>query len=79
MIKIIKHGHAPYRGVCKSCECIFTFDDDDIKNNGGQKDYYEYIPCPDCGKENIINARYKYRNFISDTEKNSKDDFWGWN
>ena len=33
MIKVIKHGHAPYQMTCKNCECVFTFEDSDIKNN----------------------------------------------
>ena len=33
MIKVIKHGHAQYKMICKYCECVFTFEDSDIENN----------------------------------------------
>ena len=32
MIKVIKHGHPQYKLTCKFCGCVFTFEDEDIKN-----------------------------------------------
>ena len=43
MIKVIKHGHAQYKMTCKYCECIFTFEDSDIENNGSQRDWEEWV------------------------------------
>lgn len=54
MIKIIKHGHAQYKLTCKYCECVFTFEDSDIKNNGCQWDLFEWITCPECNRDNEI-------------------------
>ena len=50
MIKVIKHGHEQYRATCKYCECIFSFEDEDIQNSGCQWDWYEWITCPECHK-----------------------------
>lgn len=48
MIKIIKPGRI--RTVtCPSCDCVFSFDKEDIKY-GDQRDYYEEIDCPCCRK-----------------------------
>ena len=54
MIKVVKHGHAPYIMTCKNCECVFTFEDSDIQNNGCQWDWEEYIYCPECKQQNTI-------------------------
>ena len=63
MITILKHGHAQYCMTCSKCECVFTFEDSDIKNNGCQRDWSEWITCPECGHKNTINNRasFKYR------------------
>lgn len=66
MIKVVKHGHAPYMMTCKNCECVFTFEDSDIKNNGCQWDWEEYIYCPECKQQNTIHSRKDYK-----TSKNS--------
>lgn len=63
MIKVVKHGHAPYQMICNHCECVFTFEDEDIKNNGCQRDYEEYIYCPECKVRLIIHNRFNYRLF----------------
>lgn len=57
MIKVIKHGHAQYKITCHYCECIFSFEDEDIRNNGCQRDWVEWITCPECGKDNDIKNR----------------------
>ena len=33
MIKIIKHGHEQYRTTCEYCECVFSFEDEDIQSS----------------------------------------------
>lgn len=77
MIKVVKHGHAPYRMTCRNCECVFTFEDSDIKNNGCQWDYCEYIYCPECRTQNDISSRDKYRSAASSFEnEKSKNNYW---
>ena len=61
MIKVIKHGHAQYQATCKYCECIFTFEDCDIKNNSCQWDWSEWIVCPECGRGNKIYNKNKIK------------------
>lgn len=63
MIKIIKHGHVQYRMTCEFCDCLFSFEDSDIKFSGNQRDWIEYIECPECGHEiDIVNrAFYKFK------------------
>jgi len=65
MIKIIKHGHAQYKATCKYCECIFSFEDSDIQNNGCQWDWCEWIICPECHRQNDISSRsaFKFHQF----------------
>lgn len=53
MIKIIKHGHAPYQMTCKNCECVFTFEDYDIRTNKCQWGNEKYIYCPECEYPNL--------------------------
>lgn len=60
MIKVIKHGHEQYRMACKYCECLFSFEDSDIRNNGSQIDWEEYITCPECKRRNEITSHSKY-------------------
>lgn len=51
MIKVIKHGKIR-KCECHKCECVFTFEKDDIKNsNLGRNEYYDYVKCPDCGED----------------------------
>lgn len=66
MIKVIKHGHAQYKLTCEFCECIFTFEDSDIKNNGCQRDWSEFIACPECGRNNEIHSRKQIENHSHD-------------
>ena len=65
MIKILKHGHAQYKMTCKYCECVFTFEDVDIHNNASQRDWREWVNCPDCSKSNDIPNRstFKFHQF----------------
>ena len=37
------------QSTCPICECIFTYNDFDIKNKSSQYDPIYYINCPDCG------------------------------
>lgn len=59
MIKVIKHGHhhAPYQMTCKNCECVFTFEDYDIKGSVDRLGYEGCIYCPECGYSNAIRSR----------------------
>ena len=59
MIKVIKHGHPQYKITCKFCECVFTFDGKDIRNNGCQWDWAEWVVCPECNRPNEIYSRSK--------------------
>ena len=62
MIQIIEKHEVPvpeYRVVCSRCGSGWTFNDEDIKGYGDQRDYYYAISCPVCG------ARYS-----SDTKAN---------
>lgn len=61
MIKVLRHGHAPYAIKCDNCECIFSFESDDIQFNGNQRDWAEWVTCPECMKDVIIDSRSKYR------------------
>lgn len=61
MIKVIKSGHAQYKMTCKYCECIFSFEDNDIENTGCQWDWSEWIVCPECHRENEIVTRSAYK------------------
>lgn len=65
MIKVIKHGHAQYKMTCKYCECVFTFEDSDIENNGSQRDWEEWVTCPECHWHNELTTRsaFKYYQF----------------
>ena len=65
MIKVIKHGHEQYRATCKYCECVFSFEDEDIRNNGSQRDWEEWITCPECNRKNEIPNRsaFKFQQF----------------
>ena len=62
MIKVIKHGHAQYRMTCKYCECVFTFEDSDIENNGCQWDWSQWITCPECHRDNDIENKSVFKN-----------------
>ena len=61
MIKIIKHGHAQYKATCKYCECIFSFEDQDIQNNGCQWDWCEWVICPECHRQTEISNRSAFK------------------
>ena len=61
MVKVIKHGHEQYRMTCRFCECIFSFEDADIKTSGDQRDWCEWIYCPECKRLNDIERRETYR------------------
>lgn len=61
MKQIIKHGHAQYRITCPFCECIFTFEDEDIEDNGCQWDYEEWLICPECGRPITILSRQEHK------------------
>ena len=65
MIKVIRHGHTQYKMTCRYCECVFTFEDSDIENNGCQRDWAEWVTCPECYRHNELTARsaFKYHQF----------------
>jgi len=66
MIKIIKHGHEQYRMTCKYCECLFSFEDEDIHNNGSQRDWEEWVVCPECKRNNMIKDRSIFQSYKID-------------
>ena len=45
MIKIITRGHPLYKMTCEYCNCVFTFEDGDIRGSSATK--YS-VNCPDC-------------------------------
>ena len=56
-MKIIKQGKPnpygwdqTYRLTCSHCDCIFEFQGSEIIKNNNQRDYDEYVICPNCGK-----------------------------
>lgn len=50
--EIIKKGRSPYtkyQGTCDHCECVFTFQEDDIfKRELWKNERYAIILCPNC-------------------------------
>ena len=48
MIEIIKHGKKR-KAIYPECECEFTYEKEDIKYYG-QREEYEGVKCPDCGR-----------------------------
>lgn len=44
MIKIKRNGHKIYADNCYSCNCYFTYENEDIKEHK--------VKCPFCGFEN---------------------------
>ena len=61
-IKIIKHGKEVFKAVCPVCECEFSYQVEDLKEDAFSN---HYVECPDCG--NIIIH-------ISEEKKKSIDD-----
>ena len=60
MINIIKKGNLfPYQITCPNCECIFEFQDEDIKMvQSKPNEWFWRIYCPTCNQE--INSWSKY-------------------
>lgn len=53
MFKIITPGHRVYRKTCYYCQCIFTFEEEDVKkeeicDRGVSYGFEEWIKCPYC-------------------------------
>ena len=53
-IKIIKKGkelNPNYQGTCEHCECVFSFQEEDIMlKESWRNELYAKIYCPHCGK-----------------------------
>ena len=56
-MKIIKQGKPSphgwditYRKTCQYCDCEFEFTGAEIIVNHEQRDYDEYVICPNCGR-----------------------------
>ena len=51
MIIVIRHGNRK-RIVCPTCDCIFTYQREDIAHKQtGINDFKDFVGCPDCGEE----------------------------
>lgn len=51
MINVIRHGDKR-RMVCPECNCIFTYQEEDIERTcKGLNEYEPRVSCPDCGFE----------------------------
>lgn len=56
MRKVVEHGllwqqdHFPRYTKCPNCECIFTFEREDVKDEEDAIFYptYHYVKCPEC-------------------------------
>ena len=53
-IEIIKKGRIPnskYQGTCGHCECVFSFQDEDIiLQESWRNELYAKVRCPSCRK-----------------------------
>lgn len=53
-IEIIKKGkklNPKYRGTCNHCECVFSFQNEDIlTRESWRNEQYAEVRCPYCGK-----------------------------
>jgi Fe2+ or Zn2+ uptake regulation protein len=65
MIKIIKKG-TRQQATCDKCGCIFSYEEEDIKHlenhngeyhfiNGTRHGYKNYVICPQCNNDLVIN------------------------
>ena len=56
--EIIKKGRNPYtkyQGICSHCECVFSFQEDDIiKRESWRNEQYAKVLCPYCKREAAI-------------------------
>ena len=60
MIKVIKHGHAQYKMICKYCECVFTFEDSDIEfvDIFFNDKFLSYAFCEEIPKKQSFHVAY---------------------
>ena len=54
MKKILKEGKRFFSTQCKRCECVFSYDLEDLRRDSGFA-YVEAIICPECG-EHILHS-----------------------
>lgn len=55
MIKIIKHGIYNNKIKCCCCDCIFTFEKEDVvTNRTNTQEWVGVVKCPECGEINNI-------------------------
>lgn len=49
MIEVIKHGKL------RKCECVFTFEKEDIETvQTGQIKFEKAVECPECEERNMV-------------------------
>lgn len=48
MITVLKHGKPRYQMTCDTCECVFTFEEEDIQNKEFSPEFFPWIKCPEC-------------------------------
>lgn len=56
MRKVIEHGflwqqeHFPKYTKCHDCNCVFTFEQEDVRYKSGLKSFSvcQYVNCPEC-------------------------------
>ena len=51
MIQIIRPGKQRYEATCKICNCLFSFDENDLKVIGPKYDSTVRLYCPSCHVE----------------------------
>lgn len=53
-IEIIKEGKElspKYQGTCNHCECVFSFQEEDIMlKESWRNEHYVKLRCPSCGR-----------------------------
>ena len=56
MKKILKTGKFLYKTTCNMCDCVFVYDEEEVKNEkvtipDGSQGIYQYVICPCCGEK----------------------------
>lgn len=62
-MQVLKHGKYYRIATCRKCDCEFQFNKKEIKNYFRIDDAfgyyidYDYIECPECGEQIILEER----------------------
>ena len=72
MTKVLRHGCAQYSIDCTCCNCLFLFEDEDVKR--GLSDS-KWVFCPECGHAIDIHnlSALRYRKEINPRHEEIKD------